>query len=375
MIMGGYRDINVAPVIVRVVEKVGYLFRPKESSENSLASSQFAYRDGGCCTNALLTIQHRGLSFLDNSACKGIRLFSMDLSKTLDIVKHVLLADKLKSHVLNPYIQNWCLSCLSDWQQRVVYNNSFFGEWKDVNKGMTQESVNVFLNDLNIQLEGVDILFKYVDDTNIVIPLWKDGVDQSPKVMGNFLRWSEKNSMSCNPGKSKELTMRKKGFVEELCKIHNLPQCSELKLIGVIFQYNCKHASHVREKLVKANKCLHVVRTLRQEGYNQEELDYLFQSIVMANFLYGLSVYGAYKRKYISRKLNARVLLERSDCRIFRQASRTNSPLVPEDFTRKEFHKLRAKKTMLLSFYSGNRRFRSFYVNKLTLSYDINSLM
>ena len=375
MIIGGYRDINVAPVIVRVVEKVGYLFRPKESSENSLASSQFAYRDGGCCTNALLTIQHRGLSFLDNSACKAIRLFSMDLSKTLDIVKHVLLADKLKSHVLNPYIQNWCLSCLSDWQQRVVYNNSFFGEWKDVNKGMTQESVNVFLNDLNIQLEDVDILFKYVDDTNIVIPMWKDGVDQSPEVVGNFLRWSEKNSMSCNPGKSKELTMRKKGFVEELCKIHNLPQCSELKLIGVIFQYNCKHASHVREKLVKANKCLHVVRTLRQEGYNQEELDYLFQSIVMANFLYGLSVFGAYKRKYISRKLNVRELLERSDCRIFRKASRTNSPLVPEDFTRKEFHKLRAKKTMLLSFYSGNRRFRSFYVNKLTLSYDINSLM
>ena len=115
MIIGGYRDINVAPVIVRVVEKVGYLFRPKESSENSLASSLFAYRGGGCCTNALLTIQHRGLSFLDNSACKGIRLFSMDLSKTLDIVKHVLLADKLKSHVLNPYIQNWCLSFLSDW--------------------------------------------------------------------------------------------------------------------------------------------------------------------------------------------------------------------------------------------------------------------
>ena len=78
-------------------------------------------------------------------------------------------------------------------------------------------------------------------------------------MVGNFLRWSEKNSMSCNPGKSKELTMRKNGFLEELCKIHNLPQCSELKLLGVIFQYNCKHASHVRGKLVKANKCLHVV--------------------------------------------------------------------------------------------------------------------
>ena len=77
-------------------------------------------------------------------------------------------------------------SFLSDRQQRVVYNNSFVGEWKDVNKGTTQESVNVFLNDLKIQLEGVDILFKYVDDTNIVISLWKDGVDQSPEVVGHF---------------------------------------------------------------------------------------------------------------------------------------------------------------------------------------------
>ena len=72
MIIGGYLDINVAPVIVRVFEKVGYLFHAKESSENSLAPSQFAYRDGGCCTNALLTIQHRVLSFLDFLLAKGL---------------------------------------------------------------------------------------------------------------------------------------------------------------------------------------------------------------------------------------------------------------------------------------------------------------
>ena len=34
-----------------------------------------------------------------------------------------------------------------------------------------------------------------------------------------------------------------------MCKIHNIPQSSELKLLGVIFQYNCKYLSHVREKL------------------------------------------------------------------------------------------------------------------------------
>ena len=85
MIIGGYRDISVALVIARVFEKVGYLFHAKESCENSLAPSQFAYRDGCCCSNALLTIQHRVLSFLDNSACKGVRLFSMDFSKAFDM--------------------------------------------------------------------------------------------------------------------------------------------------------------------------------------------------------------------------------------------------------------------------------------------------
>ena len=82
-----------------------------------------------------------------------------------------------------------------------------------------------------------------------------------------------------------------------------------------------------------------------------------------------------YKRGHISRKLNVRELLERSDCRIFRKALRTNSPLVPEDFTRKEFHQLRAKKTMPLSSIVATERFRSSYVNKPTFSYDINSVM
>ena len=77
---------------------------------------------------------------------------------------------------------------------------------------------NVFLNDLNNQLEGVDILLKYVDDRNIVFPLWKDGVDQSPQVVGNFFRWSEKRT-SCHviqESGNEELTMRKKRVVEEL---------------------------------------------------------------------------------------------------------------------------------------------------------------
>ena len=37
----------------------------------------------------------------------------------------------------------------------------------------------------------------------------------------------------------------------------------------------------------------HVLRTLRKEHYSQAEIDHLFISIVLPNFRYSLSVYGA----------------------------------------------------------------------------------
>ena len=112
-------------------------------------------------------------------------------------------------------------------------------------------------------------------------------------------------------------------------------------------------------------------------------------NIVVPIFLYGLSVYGAssndlnnvqhfldrcYKRRYISRKLIIRELLERLDFHIFRKTLSTNSPLVkilPErNFTNYELRKL--------CFYHpivATERFKSSHVNRLIFSYDINSLM
>ena len=50
---------------------------------------------------------------------------------------------------------------------------------------------------------------------------------------------------------------------------------------------------HVNKKLIKANKSLHLLRTLRKHGYNQSEIDPLFNTIVLPNINYALSVYVA----------------------------------------------------------------------------------
>jgi retron-type reverse transcriptase len=129
------------------------------------------------CTKALLAIQHKVLNYLDND--------------------------------------NWYFSFLKDRQQRVV-QKEYYGEWKYVNKGTTQGSVsgpylyNIFINYLEIDINDESALFKYADDSNILVLVWLDGTDESEYAAGQFLCWSESNNRHSNPNKFKELTFRKK---------------------------------------------------------------------------------------------------------------------------------------------------------------------
>ena len=85
-------------------------------------------------------------------------------------------------------------------------------------------------------------------------------------------------------------------------------------------------------------KCLFVLRSLRKEGFSQGEVDRLFSTLVLPNFIYGLSVYGAvdsdltviqnfldrcFKSKYISTRMDIPDLLEKADRKLFKVRSVT----------------------------------------------------
>ena len=108
-------------------------------------------------------------------------------------------------------------------------------------------------------------------------------------------------------------------------------QGTELPILGVTFQENCKYSEHARAKLIKANKCLFVLRTLRKEDFSHGEVDHLFSALVLPNFTYGVPVYGAadsdltviknfldrcFKGKYTSKRMDIRELLEKVDKRL-----------------------------------------------------------
>ena len=92
-------------------------------------------------------------------------------------------------------------------------------------------------------------------------------------------------------------------------------------------------------KLITANKCIHVLRTLRKEKYSQTEIYHLFTVLVLPNFIYGLPVYGAsepdlniiqnfldrcHKRRFISYPVSIKDLLKKQDCKIFKKVTSIN---------------------------------------------------
>jgi len=206
-------------------------------------------------------------------------------------------------------------------------------------------SFNIFLNDLELDQESNWSLFKYANDfpLTIIIPVWKNSdVNTAANVVNSFTDWTYTNCMKSNFFKCKELVIRKKGYREVLEKVQNITQHPELSILGVTFQENSRFSIHVKNKLIAANKCLYILRTLRKEGYSQEELGKLFSTIVMPKGTYGISGYRStppeittvqcfldrcYNRRYTSSPISALEWLEKSDKISLRNYVRKNATL------------------------------------------------
>ena len=78
---------------------------------------------------------------------------------------------------------------------------------------------------------------------------------------------------------------------------------SWLKLLGVTFQeYVTNWDIHIDNMLSKASSRMFILRVCKSYGYSKDQLNNLFNSLVMSVFLYGIEVWGAaYQRKYLDR--------------------------------------------------------------------------
>ena len=75
--------------------------------------------------------------------------------------------------------------------------------------------------------------------------------------------------------------IKKRGNRDLYTPIGMIPNCKEVEILEVTFQCDRKFSVHVKNKLIKANKSLYILRTLPKEGFNQSEIDPLFNTIVL----------------------------------------------------------------------------------------------
>ena len=143
---------------------------------------------------------------------------------------------------------------------------------------------------------------------------------------------------------------------------------------------------HVKAKMLKANKSLYIIRTLRKEGISQLETDKLFKSIVLSNFIYGISVYGTsdsdltvvqkfldrcYKRHYISEKVDVREFLQKTDIKLYNKRVLDKEQPLNNILPEKKSVGYNLRKENFLYPNVNTIRFKNTYVNRLIFKYDI----
>ena len=104
---------------------------------------------------------------------------------------------------------------------------------------------------------------KYVDDTTLCVPLFKNGNnDQVSKEHLNVVNWSSLNGFKINTDKCKT-TCYSKTKLNQLVQLNNVKKVKEMKFLGVMI--NCKLTWHSHFKVLcsLASKRIFALRVLK----------------------------------------------------------------------------------------------------------------
>ena len=77
---------------------------------------------------------------------------------------------------------------------------------------------------------------------------------------------------------STSISKKKMPCTQVFLLLSGISQSRALSISVVTFQEDCRFTTHLGHKLIKADKCLFILRSLRKESYTQTELDDLFEN-------------------------------------------------------------------------------------------------
>ena len=167
-----FRPISVTPILSRVVEKliVSHWLRPAINPLD--IADQFGFRPTGSTTCGLVYFMHHVTRMLETNSY--VRCLLIDFSKAFDVVDHVILLEKLHKLSLPEYCFNWLISFLTG-RTHTSKNRHYESSSLSINRSIIQGSCIgpalyiVLESDLKPRSPR-NIIFKYADDTNLLVP-------------------------------------------------------------------------------------------------------------------------------------------------------------------------------------------------------------
>jgi len=306
--LADFRPISVTSILSRMTEKIVVRKWLMPAIPDCYIDDQFGFRPTGSTTCALVYMMHHVTKMLETNAY--VRCLCVDFSKAFDVVDHNILSDKLSRLSLPSSIFCWLLSFLSGRTQHVKVGSVLSGA-KPINRGTIQGSgigptdYLVMASDLRALSRLINKLFKYADDTTLLVPEYTDVPLEDE--FAALRHWATINKMILNMLKTKEIVFHRPDpclFVPPV-PLADIERVNSIKLLGLFISETLDFDEHVKYLLTVCGQRCYLLKALRWQGLSHKHIGTVFQSLILSRLTYALSAWGGFLTKQQISKIDA----------------------------------------------------------------------
>jgi hypothetical protein len=295
--LADFRPISVTSILSRLTEKLVVRNWLMPAIPDYYIDDQFGFRPTGSTTCALVYLTHHVTELLETNSY--VRCLCVDFSKAFDVVDQNILSAKLAQLHLPAQIFQWLLSFLTGRTQQVKVGTEI-SEARSINRGIVQGSgigptdYIVMASDLRALSRTVNKLFKYADDTNLLVPEHTDVSLEDE--FAELKRWAETNQMILNLLKTKEVVFHRPNpnlYIPPV-PLNDIERVKSVKLLGVYFSDTLRFDEHIKYVLTICGQRLYLLKTLRGQGLSRCHINTVFQSLIISRLAYALPAWGGF---------------------------------------------------------------------------------
>ena len=296
MSSNNYRPVSLTCILCKVMESfIRDVVQHHMEHFNLYCKCQHGFRKGKSCTTQLLEVMDDFSKYIDNG--QAFDVIYLDFKKAFDSVPHERLLVKLKSYGIDGELHDWIKDFLSERLQYVKVGASCSSTMK-VTSGIPQGSILgpilflIFINDLPECVQSISTIF--ADDTKAYNTC--DKCEMIQEDINALQIWSHKWQLYFNCSKCKCLHFGKNNPCKEYF-FHTdegnakIPQCSEEKDLGVIFDTSLKFDLHIDAMVSKANSMIGLIK--RNFSFmNIDMFLHLYKALIRPHLEYGQLIWS-----------------------------------------------------------------------------------